>query len=82
MCKIVGREGTASLEAIPTLVKKISQENERGGGGLQIAPPPSEARVKQITNLKTDKFSIIRIYVRRACLVENAVLSSRLTGTS
>ena len=38
MCKVVGREGTASLVVIPALVEKISQENERGG--LEIAPPP------------------------------------------
>ena len=37
MCKIVVREGTASLVVIPALVWKISQENERG---LEIAPPP------------------------------------------
>ena len=38
MCKIVGREGTTRLVVIPALVWKISQENERGGGGLEIAP--------------------------------------------
>ena len=30
MCKIVAREGIASLVKIPTLLYKISQENERG----------------------------------------------------
>ena len=41
MCKIVGREGTASLVVIPALVWKISQENERGARNS----PPSGARV-------------------------------------
>ena len=44
MCKILGREGTASLVVIPALVWKISQENEMGGG-LEIAPPPVGRRV-------------------------------------
>ena len=30
MCKIVVREGTASLVVIPGIAEKISQENERG----------------------------------------------------
>ena len=38
MCKIVGKEGTASLVVIPALVLKVSQENERG---LEKSPPPS-----------------------------------------
>ena len=42
MCKNVGREGTASLAVISATVQKIFQENERG---LEIAPPPSGARV-------------------------------------
>ena len=43
MCKIVGREGTASLVVIPALVQKISQENQRGA--RNSPPPPSGARV-------------------------------------
>ena len=45
MCKIVGREGTASLVVIPALIQKISQENERGARNS----PPSGARVNTRT---------------------------------
>ena len=41
MCKIVGREGIASLVVIPALVWKISQENERGD---RNSPPPPVGR--------------------------------------
>ena len=42
MCKIVGREGTASLVVIPALgLEDIARKRE---GGLEIAPP-SGARV-------------------------------------
>ena len=47
MCKIVGREGTASLVVIAALVSKISQENQRGGGARN-SPPPSGARVNVV----------------------------------
>ena len=43
MCKIVGREGTASLVVIPALIRRYRKKT-RGGGGLEIAPPPPVGR--------------------------------------
>ena len=44
MCKIVGREGTASLVVISALVQTISQENERGA---RNSPPVGRGLMEQ-----------------------------------